>query len=249
MEDQQPEPGGLTEDSGETQDTGDAPEDSGVPAEDTTADGATGSGSGEPAADSADGTDGADQTDPDAADTPPSPAVARSGRGRLVGLTVGVAAVLFVGAAAFAGTALHPYLLDRAAVATKLKIARSASNAITTLWTYTPDDIETLPDRAAAYLTGDLAAQYRKDIEAIEVRYKQAQISLDSQVVGVAVTSVTGDDARALVYTNTTWTSPQSKEIPGLQYRSYQVSLKRDAAHWRVTQLVPITNFSLTPQF
>lgn len=224
VEDQQPEPGDLT-----AAEEADAPE---------------AGGDGEI-------TDDTDDTEVTAAaaDAPPNPAVTPRWRGRLVGVAVALAAALFVGAGGYAGAALQPYLADRAAVATKLNIARAASNAITALWTYTPDDIDTLPDRVADYLTGDLAAQYRKDIEAIEVRQKQGQISLDSQVVGVAVDSVTADDARVLVYTNTTWSSPQTKDIPGLQYRSYRVSLQRDAARWRVTKLALITNFSLTPQF
>ena len=46
--------------------------------------------------------------------------------------------VLFVAAGAFAGATVQPYLVDRATVDTKLDIARTAANAITTLWTYTP---------------------------------------------------------------------------------------------------------------
>src|SRR4029077_16940150 len=64
-------------------------------------------------------------------------------------ITAAVAAgVVFVGAAAFAGATLQPYLADRALVHTKIDIARTATNAITTLWTYTPDNLESLPDRS-----------------------------------------------------------------------------------------------------
>ncbi len=77
------------------------------------------------------------------------------------------AGALFVAAAAFAGAALQPYLADRALVHTKLDVARTAANAITTLWTYTPENMESLPDRSAGYLGGDFANDYRKYIDAI----------------------------------------------------------------------------------
>ena len=83
--------------------------------------------------------------------------------------------VLFVGSAAFAGATLQPYLTDRAAAATKLKVARTAASAITTLWTYTPENMDSLADRAATYLSGDFEAQYRKFVDAIVAPNKQAQ--------------------------------------------------------------------------
>ena len=63
--------------------------------------------------------------------------------GKRLGIAVAIAAVLFVGSAAFAGATMQPYLSDRAVVATKLKVARTAANAITTLWTYTPENMDT----------------------------------------------------------------------------------------------------------
>lgn len=48
---------------------------------------------------------------------------ARRSRGRRLAITVGVAAALFVGSAAFAGATVEPYLSERAVVATKLMVA------------------------------------------------------------------------------------------------------------------------------
>ena len=79
--------------------------------------------------------------------------------GRWIAVAAAVAAtLLFVGSAAFAGATLQPYLSDRATVAIKLNVARTAANAISSLWTYTPDSPAALPDRAQNYLTGDFAA-------------------------------------------------------------------------------------------
>jgi Mce-associated membrane protein len=160
-----------------------------------------------------------------------------------------VAAALFVGAAAFAGVTVQPYLIDRATVATKLRIARTAANAITTLWTYNPQNVDKLADRAAQYLSGDFEASYRKYIDAIAAPNKQAQITNTTEVTGAAVESLNGSDATALVYTNTTSTSPATKDIPSLKYLSYRLAMRRDHARWLVTKMTTITSLDLTPKF
>jgi Mce-associated membrane protein len=163
-------------------------------------------------------------------------------------IAVGVAAALFVGAGAFAGAMAQPYFADRAQVDTKVAIATTAADAITTLFTYTPDDMESLADRSAAFLGGDFEAQYRKYIDAIAPSNKQAQVSNTTQVVGAAVESLNGPDATALVYTNTTSMSPLSKNIPAMQYLSYRLTLKKQDAKWLVTKMSTITSLNLTPK-
>ncbi len=159
-----------------------------------------------------------------------------------------VAAVLFVGSAAFAGAAVQPYLTDRATVATKLRVARTAANAITTLWTYTPENMDNLADRASAYLSGDFGAQYRKFVDAIVAPNKQAQITNNTQVTGAAVESLDDPNAVAIVYTNTTSTSPLTKNIPALKYLSYRLFMKRTNDRWLVTRMTTVTSLDLTPQ-
>ena len=160
---------------------------------------------------------------------------------------IGTAVGSFVAAGAFTGAALQPYLADRAAVATKMNIARTSVEAITTLWTYTPDDMDKLPERSAKYLSGDLANQYRKFVDAIAATNKQAQVSNTTQVVATAVESLQGDNASALVYTNTTSTSPKNK-IPSMKYLSYRLDLKRSGTDWLVTKMSTVTSFDLTPK-
>jgi Mce-associated membrane protein len=158
------------------------------------------------------------------------------------------ASVLFVAAAGFAGAMVQPYLADRALVNTKLDIARTAANAITTLWTYTPDNMDTLPDRAAGYLGGDFANEYRKYIDAIVATNKQAQVTNTTEVMGTAVESVSPREATALVYTNSVATSPGSKNIPSLRYLSYRLTLQHQDAKWLITRMSTVTSFDLTPQ-
>jgi Mce-associated membrane protein len=169
--------------------------------------------------------------------------------GKWSAIAAAVAAALFVGAGAFAGATVQPYLKDRAIVATKLRVARTAANAITTLWTYTPDNIEKLADRAAQYLSGDFEAEYRKYIDAIAAPNKQAKVTNTTQVTGAAVESLNGPDATAIVYTNTTSTSPATKDVPSLRYLSYRLALQRDHARWLVTRMTTVTSLDLTPKF
>jgi Mce-associated membrane protein len=164
-------------------------------------------------------------------------------------IAAAVAAVLFVVAGAFAGATMQPYLNDRAVVATKLKVARTAANAITTLWTYTPENIDKLADRASQYLSGDFQAAYRKYLDALVAPNKQAKITNTTQVVGAAVESLSASDATAIVYTNTESTSPSTKDVPSLKYLSYRLALQRDHARWLVTKMTTITSLDLTPKF
>jgi Mce-associated membrane protein len=223
VEDQQPAAGDLTVDPPEQED---APEES-EQAE-------------EPDADAEAAPEGIEDTEVVAMRT-------RRPAGRLIAIAVAVAAVLFIGSAAFAGATLQPYLSDRAVVATKLKVARTAANAITALWTYTPENMDTLADRAATYLSGDFAAQYRKFVDAIVGPNKQAKVTNHTDVTGAAVESLDGPNAVAIVYTNTTSTSPLTKNVPALKYLSYRLIMKRDNSRWLVTRMTTITSLDLTP--
>ncbi|OAN36114.1 hypothetical protein [Mycolicibacterium iranicum] len=162
------------------------------------------------------------------------------------------ASVVFIGASAFAGAMVQPYLAERALVATKLDIARTATDAITTLWTYTPDDMNTLADRATVFLGGDFADEYRRYIDAIVEPNKQAQVTNTTQVMGAAVESVSPPsiptEATALVYTNSVATSPVTKNIPALRYLSYRLTMQREGSQWRIIRMSTITSFDLTPQ-
>ena len=171
---------------------------------------------------------------------------------RTAGRALKVAAVgagaLFIGAAAFAGATIQPYLADRAAVHTKFVIAETAASAITTLWTYTPEDMDKLPDRSAKYLGGDFAADYKRYIDAIVAPNKQAQVSNNTQVLGAAVESLSPTEATAIVYTNSVATSPVTKGIPSLRYLSYRLTMKPQDNHWLITQMVAVTKLDLTPR-
>ena len=205
------------------------------------------------ATDNAAGTDDAEATD----EAPPvdehaqveeTPTATRKPAGRYLKAALAAAATVFVAAGAFAGAMLQPYLADRALVDTKLEIARTATSAITTLWTYTPENMDSLPDRSAKYLAADFEDQYRKYIDAIAPVNKQAKVSNSTEVVGTAVESLSGKDATAVVYTNTTNSTPQSQNIPSLQYLSYRLIMQHEGSRWLITKMTTITSLDLTPR-
>ncbi|AFM14958.1 hypothetical protein Mycch_0132 [Mycolicibacterium chubuense NBB4] len=203
------------------------------------------------------GDEPAEPTDADGDETegaPAEPVIFKPHRpaGRRWIVAAVVASVLFVGATGFAGAMAQPYLSQRALNETKLNIARTAASAITTLWSYTPDDMPTLADRASRYLEGDFANEYRKYIDAIVESNKQAKVTNTTQVMGAAVESVSPpgipSEATALVYTNSVATSPVTKNIPSLRYLSYRLTMTRHGGDWLITRMSTITSFDLTPQ-
>jgi Mce-associated membrane protein len=198
------------------------------------------------------------ETDPDggvvadahpAAKKPPALRTWMAGHKRAVAAS---AVTAFVAAGGFAGAALQPYLADRAVVATKLRIAQTAADAIATLWSYTPDDMDRLPDRSARFLGGGFEEQYRAYVDAIAPTNKQAKVTSSTQVVGAAVESLRGapeaTEATAIVYTNTTSTTPGGNNIPSMKYLSYRLELSRYGRDWRVTKMTTVTSLDLTPK-
>jgi Mce-associated membrane protein len=187
----------------------------------------------------------------DAAEYPPEepePAKPKGPRqvGRRMAVAVAVAAALFVAAAAFGGAMLQPYLSDRAVADTKLDIARTATAAITTLFTYTPDDMDQLSARSAKYLGGELKDSYAKQVDALVATNKQNQIHRNAQVVGAAVESLNGPNATAMVYANVTYTSAATKDVPKIFLVSYRLTMQRKGSHWLITNMPWITSKDLT---
>lgn len=210
----------------------------------------------EETSDSADQTDGGDEASVESDETAVPPAKTRPSirewlaRNRKA--TAAAAVAGFVLAGGFAGAAVQPYLMDRALVTTKLKIARTAADAITTLWSYTPEDMDRLSDRSAKYLGGGFEEQYRQYVDAIAPTNKQAKVTSTTKVVGAGVESLRGEpepnEATAIVYTNTTSTTPQNNNIPAMKYLSYRLELKRYGRDWRVTKMTTVTSLDLSPK-
>jgi Mce-associated membrane protein len=246
MEDQQLAEGDLTVEDRDDEAQADTAVDSAAEVDSTEKSETTEPESDEPgdAADASDVTDASDTTEADSAEAA-TPAKKRTGR--WAAALVALAVALFVGSAAFAGATVQPYVAQQATVDVKLQVARAAANTITTLWSYNPTNMDTLADRAANYLTGDFGAQYRKFADHMTAPMKQAQITNSTEVTGVAVESLDGPNAVAIVYTNTTATSPLTKQIPSLKYFSYRLNMKLEDGRWKVTRMTTVTSLDLTP--
>lgn len=179
---------------------------------------------------------------------PKKPKDSEKSRRRLAVAVAALVCALFVGSAAFAGAAVQPLLAERATIEIKEKVARAAVNAVTALFSYNPENMDGLNDRAGKYLTGDFRAQYRKFLEPIVSPSKQAKLTNSTEVTGAAVESLNDPNAVVIVYTNTTTTSPLKKNIPTMQYLSYGLYMKREGNNWLVTRMTTITSLDVTPK-
>jgi Mce-associated membrane protein len=190
----------------------------------------------------------ADEVPEEAIEEDPPVLVPHRTAGRALKVAAVVAGILFVGATAFAGSTVQPYLADRATAQIKYDVAETAAKAITTLWTYTPEDMDALPERAGKFLSGDFAAEYRRYIDAIVETNKQAQVTNNTQVLGAAVETLTPTEASAIVYTNSVATSPVTKGIPSLRYLSYRLTMVLRNREWLITKMTAVTSLDLTPK-
>ena len=162
-------------------------------------------------------------------------------------LMLAVPALICIAAMVFAGLTARLYLADRSEADAKRAIVQTATEALTTMWSYTPDNIDTLAARADTFLDGSFRDQYTKFVNSIAPPNKQAQITNVAQVVGAGVEALDGSDASALVYVNTTSSSPQTNNVPSLKYLSYRVDMHQKDSRWLITKLATVTSLDLKP--
>jgi serine/threonine protein kinase len=177
--------------------------------------------------------------------TPKPPRERRKVNRRTAIAVLAVPVVVCVAAVVFAGATLRLYLADRTVADAKREIVQTETNAMTTLWTYTPEDVNTLADRASRYLSGDFEAKYRKFVDAIAVPDKQAQVTSTAQVLGAGVVSLSGPEATAVIYVNTTSTTPQTRDKPSTKYFSYRVTLEKHDSRWLIMKMTTITSMDV----
>src|SRR5205085_8589088 len=108
-------------------------------------------------------------------------------------------------------------------------------------------DIDGLAARAAKFLAPDFRDQYTKFVAEIVSPNRQAQITNSSEVLGVAVESLSGSDASALIFVNTTSTSPLTGDKPELKYLSYRLIMQESDSRWLITKMTTVTSLDLTP--
>jgi TIR domain len=190
----------------------------------------------------------ADRPPPDTRTPPRQPRWRRKVNRRTAIAVLAVPVVVCVAAVVFAGATLRLYLADRAVADAQHAIVQTATNAITTMRTYTPENVDTLADRASQYLSGDFEAQYRKYVDAIVAPNKQAQVTETAQVVGAGVESLSGPEASAVIYFNTTSTTPQTRDKPSTKYLSFRLTMQKHDSRWLITKMTTITDLDFVPK-
>jgi predicted Ser/Thr protein kinase len=179
----------------------------------------------------------------------PSPA-RRRGRistGRAIAV-LALPALILIAAIVFAVTTTRLHLADLAEADAKRAVVHDATEAVTTLWSYTPDDMDGLSERAGRYLTGDFQAQYLKFVSAIAEPSKQAHITSKADVVGAGVETLAGSEATAILYVNATSTSPATADKPSLKYFAYRMTMQKHDSRWLVSKMTTITSMDIEPK-
>jgi serine/threonine protein kinase len=75
-----------------------------------------------------------------------------------------------------------------------------------------------------------------------------ARITSKTDVVGAGVESISGSEASALVYSNTTSTSPRTGDAPSLKYFSYRLNMQKHDSRWLVSRINTVTSLDLKPE-
>lgn len=162
-------------------------------------------------------------------------------------LMLAVPALICIAAMVFAGMTGRLYLADRSVADVKRAIVQTATEALTTMWSYTPDNIDTLAARTGTFLDGSFRDQYIKFVNSIAAPNKQAQITNVAQVVGAGVETLEGSDASVLVYVNNTSSSPLTNNVPSLRYLSYRADMRQKDSRWLISKLATVTSLDLKP--
>ncbi|MEU6762400.1 hypothetical protein ABZ916_07725 [Streptomyces sp. NPDC046853] len=80
------------------------------------------------------------------------------------------------------------------------RVIADVSDALTTVFTYTPDDLATTEQRAHDVLRGKAAEDYRALVGKLRRQVTRQKLSLTTQVVRAGAVELTGDHARLLVF-------------------------------------------------
>lgn len=116
------------------------------------------------------------------------------------------------------------------------KVAGDVSNALTRIFSYTPDDTATAERAAAQTLAGEAAADYRRLFAKVRSQAPEQRLALTTRVVRAGVSSLTGDTARLLVFLDQTATRDgRPNGTPAAAQLS--VTARLTGGRWRITVL------------
>ena len=85
-------------------------------------------------------------------------------------------------------------------------------------------------------------------VDAIQPTNKRAKVTNSTAGGGRRRRVAQRQEATAIVFTNTTSTTPLSKNIPSIRVPVVSTELKQDRGNWLVTKMTTITSLDLTPK-
>ncbi|WP_433888986.1 hypothetical protein [Streptomyces sp. CA-111067] len=115
------------------------------------------------------------------------------------------------------------------------QVTGDVSNALGKIFAYTPDSTQATAQAARDLLDGSAATQYQALFGQIRQRVADQQLTLTTRVVRAGVVSLTGSQARLLVFLDQTAQRAGDPATSAAAQLSVTAHLTR--GHWRITDL------------
>ncbi|MEW1929379.1 hypothetical protein [Streptomyces sp. NPDC088360] len=115
------------------------------------------------------------------------------------------------------------------------RVIADVSDALTTVFTYTPDDLSTTERRARDLLRGKAAKDYRALFGKLRRQVTEQQLSLTTQVVRAGAVELTGDKAQLLVFLDQRAKRKGAKATTAAAQLS--VAARLHDGHWTITDI------------
>ncbi|MFC8128507.1 hypothetical protein [Streptomyces sp. NPDC057302] len=115
------------------------------------------------------------------------------------------------------------------------RVIADVSDALTTIFTYTPDALATTERRAHDVLRGKAAKDYRALFGTLRRQVTEQQLSLTTQVVRAGAVELTGDQARLLVFLDQRAKREGAKATTAAAQLS--ITARLHDGHWTITDI------------
>ncbi|MGW0903254.1 hypothetical protein [Streptomyces sp. NPDC002853] len=115
------------------------------------------------------------------------------------------------------------------------RVVADISDALSTVFTYTPDGLATTERRAHDVLRGKAAKDYRALFAKLRRHVTDQQLSLTTQVVRAGAVELTGDTARLLVFLDQRAKRKGAKATTAPAQLS--ITARLDGGHWTITDI------------
>ncbi|MEV8314679.1 hypothetical protein AB0Q95_10950 [Streptomyces sp. NPDC059900] len=115
------------------------------------------------------------------------------------------------------------------------RVIADISDALTTVFTYTPDDLATTERRAHDVLRGKAAKDYRALFGKLRRQAAEQKLSLTTQVVRAGAVELTGDTAQLLVFLDQRAKRKGAKATTAAAQLS--ITARLHDGHWTITDI------------